>query len=723
MKTTLIAAAFASTLIMAVGNATSATAPRDTIAPIVTSFAVPAIVKSTTVPVTAFIATDNIGVAAYKITTTAATPLATATGWSQTRPASINVTTTGTTVLYAWAKDKADNVSLPRKATVIIDTTMPVVTGFAVPSAVKTPTVPVTTFTASDDVALAGYMITLTPVKPLPTAAGWSAARPSTFNVGSSGEKNLYAWVKDSAGNVSIPVTDKVTVDPTAPIISSFTVPLKTDTLAIPVTAFAATDNSGVTGYIITESAIAPTLTASGWSSDKPASYTVATAGVKTLYAWARDEAGNISLSKSASCTVDTTKATTPAFNIDQTISDGAQRTTLAFSGLALMTGNLEAQSFFPPGKVADYTGFQYLRDNDPDGMGHNTSFLTRIASNVIYILNDAQFFELQTLAVAQQSQIDEYGYRRFSLMKAFRRLIDNDIPSGSTGLNLNSVKKASRELYLIDGQISYDRALLYASLVNSLDATQKAYLAAMKGKGWKSWPDITNDQIDIKMKSLPKGASVAVMTYASDLFSWYAGSVEADTYFCPERQGTYYGGFYIKDAPAIGHEGYSINEQLTATAGAALSDSSKGYVTASQAALMSSLVDTQRNNLYTGTSNIVKVRRDIATLLRTLLTSTASIDSVKTQVLALSGTYGELDGENNYDYANVFNQVYETLTPDQKVKLAALRKSIMSGTYSDGTAFDFTVTTTPFLYSAVITDLTLLTPYIGNTDYLFFEP
>lgn len=84
--------------------------------------------------------------------------------------------------------------------------------------------------------------------------------------------------------------------------------------------------------------------------------------------------------------------------------------------------------------------------------------------------------------------------------------------------------------------------------------------------------------------------------TSASDLFSWYAGSVEADVYFCPERQGTYYGGFYIKDAPAIGHEGYSIDEQLTATAGAALSDSSKGYVTQAQAALMSSLVETQKN-------------------------------------------------------------------------------------------------------------------------------
>ena len=66
-------------------------------------------------------------------------------------------------------------------------------------------------------------------------------------------------------------------------------------------------------------------------------------------------------------------------------------------------------------------------------------------------------------------------------------------------------------------------------------------------------------------------------MTYASDMFSWYAGSLDADVYFCPERHGTYYGGFYIKDAPAVGHEGYSISEQLTATAGAALCDSLEG--------------------------------------------------------------------------------------------------------------------------------------------------
>lgn len=408
-------------------------------------------------------------------------------------------------------------------------------------------------------------------------------------------------------------------------------------------------------------------------------------------------------------------------FNMAQTVSDGAQRATLAFSGLAMMTGNLESQSFFPPGKVADYTGFQYLRDNDPDGMGHNTSFLTRVAYNIIHILSDAQFEKLANLAVNQQSQIEEYGYKRFPLMKAFRRLMEGDIPSGSTQLSLSAVKEASRALYLIDGQISFDRAVLYAGILNSLDAGQKAYLDAMKGKGWSSWPDITKAQIDDRMKGLPQGASVAVMTYSGDLFSWYAGSVEADAYFCPERQGTYFGSFYMKDAPAIGHEGYAIDTELTATAGAALCDSSKGYVTEEQAALFSGLVATQKDNLYaSSTANIVQVRTDIATLLRSLLTGTASAETVEARVLALSGTYGELDGENNWHYATVFARVYQSMSSAQKAGIAALRTSIMSGTYTDGTCYDFTVCTTPFLYSAVIADTGLLDPYLADTGYLF---
>jgi hypothetical protein len=491
--------------------------------------------------------------------------------------------------------------------------------------------------------------------------------------------------------------------------------------ISLSFTAPASNGGAAITGYTASCSAAAVTRSATGTAS--PITVGGLTNGVAyTCTVLASNALG----SGAASAAVQATPGAAPraAFTMAQTLSDGAQRTTLAFSGLAMMTGNLEAQSFFPPGKVADYTGFQYLRDNDPDNMGHNTSFLTRVANNVIFILNDSQMAKLKALATAQLTQIDLYGYKRFPLMKAFRRVLDGDIPSGSSGLNLNAIRKASRELYALDGQISFDRAVLYADLMRSMDSTQKAYLDAMKGKGWKSWPDITDEQVRAKMSGLPQGTAVAVMTYASDLFSWYAGSLEADVYFCPERHGTYFGSFYIKDAPAIGHEGYSIDEQLTATAGAALSDAAKGYVTQDQATAMSSLVTKQKDNLYASTtSNIVQTRTRIATLLRSLLTGTGSADAVRAEVLRLSAIYGELDGENNHAYATVFAQVFKTLTPDQKTRLAALRKSIMSGTYADGTQFDYSVGTTFYLYSGVIKDTSVLAPYNGDTDYLFFEP
>jgi chitodextrinase len=410
--------------------------------------------------------------------------------------------------------------------------------------------------------------------------------------------------------------------------------------------------------------------------------------------------------------------------NIDQTISDGAQSSTIAFDGFALITGTFEAQSFFPPGKVADYWGFQYLRDNTSNGNGHNTSFLTNCAFNVLYTLTDAQFAMLKTLATNQVDQINLYAYKRFPLMKAFRRQMDDDIPSGSSGLSLSAVKTASADLYALDGRISFDRAVVYATIFRTLNTTQAAHFAEMKTGGFDSWT-VTSEMdssVRERMRGVSQDVSVALMTYAGDLFSWYAGSLEADVYFCPERQGTYFGSFYVKDAPAIGHEGYKIDEQLTASAGQRFLEVLKSNHLDS---LVTTLVDEQRDNLYAGTVNIVDVRTDISTLLRSLITVPALTDQVKAEVLAQvlekSRIYGELDGEIVYSYAMAFAQVYQSMTTTQKDNMAALRKTIMSGTYN-GVPFDFSVCSTPFLYSAVIKDTSVLAPYISNTDYLFGE-
>ncbi len=375
---------------------------------------------------------------------------------------------------------------------------------------------------------------------------------------------------------------------------------------------------------------------------------------------------------------------------IEQTLSDEAQRNTIAFDGLAFLTGSLGADSFLPPGKVADFWGFQYLRDNDPSEMGHNTDFLTKAANNVLSVLTDSQIAELVTLAESQIDAINQYAYDRFVLMDGFRRLLEGDLPEGSTGLDIEAVKAYSAQLYALDAQISIERAEVMGGILHAMDATQREHLDAMVGHGMTSWPDV-DDQLDPQAYS--HDVHVAVMTYAGDMFSWYAGSVEADVYFCPERQGTYFGSFYLKDAPAMGNPDYTIDSNLTAESGAAF----LATLTAEQARLVTELVDIQRDAL----NEIVEVRELVATELRGYMTG----DTVDTDaVLVLMEQYGELDGEIIYQYANAFTAVGQSLTAEQEAALADLRAEL-GVSQPDGA----------YLYSEPIA-----MPTIVSSDFLF---
>ncbi len=383
------------------------------------------------------------------------------------------------------------------------------------------------------------------------------------------------------------------------------------------------------------------------------------------------------------------TTATGVAFDIEQTLSDQAQRTTIAFDGLAFVTGDLCSDSFLPPGKIADFFGFQYLRDNDIDQMGHNTDFLTRIANNVLYTLSDSQVDELIALGEGQVDQINEYAYLRFPMMKAFRRLSEGDLPGEGSGLDLASVMEYSAQLYMLDGLISLQRAQVLGGIVRSLDQSQRDYLDSLAATGMLSWPEV-GDQID--PQSMTHDVHVAVMTYASQFFSWYAGSVEADVYFCPERQGTYFGSFYVKGRPAMGNPGYTIDPNLTANSGNAF----LAELDPVQYDLVANLVDAQRDALY----EIVDRREDVAVLLRTLMIDEAVDEAA---VMALMERYGELDGEIVYRYATAFAAVGQTLTAAQMANLMIIRD------------LDDFPCSGAYLYSENIP-----MPEIRNTDFLF---
>ena len=250
-------------------------------------------------------------------------------------------------------------------------------------------------------------------------------------------------------------------------------------------------------------------------------------------------------------------------------------------------------------------------------------------------------------------------------------------------------MKRYSADIYALSCGLAYRRAQVLGGIVRSFDATQKAELKKLVFGDSRTWPE-TGDQVD--KQSMSHEAHVAVMTYASELFSWYTGSVDGDAYFCPEGHGTYFGSFYMKDMPAMGNPNYSISTTITGNSG----EQFLAVLSEPQRALITGLVESQRSDL----NAIVSTRRSIATLLRRFM-SVGTVD--REQVTTLARRYGELDGEVSYLYATAFASVYKTLTSEQKSALMKLRGTV-DGQYQGA-----------FVYSQRVA-----MPEIPNTDFLF---
>ncbi len=349
-------------------------------------------------------------------------------------------------------------------------------------------------------------------------------------------------------------------------------------------------------------------------------------------------------------------------YSIEQAVSSQAQLHTIAFSGLAFMTGNFGAATFIPPGKVCDFFGFQYMRDIDVAGKGHNPIFLNRVAGNVLFVLNSSQRALIEKSAREEAAHLRTLATMRFPLIKAFYRELTGDIPSGSKGLSRAEVIRYTGEIFAFDAAISYKRAQVFGQIASSLTGEQKSYLGRMKFGNFNTWPEV-----DVEKYKLPRGTeklvNVAYMTYASEFFSWYSGSVEADTYFCPERHGTYFGGFYMKDMPAMGKRDYDISMSVTGDSGRDFLNT----LTERQRKNITDIIELQRSVLR----EAITVRRAIAAELRKFL-STGKAD--RSKVVALGRRYGELDGEMSYYYTRAFAEVNRTLTGDQRRTLTKLR-------------------------------------------------
>jgi len=123
---------------------------------------------------------------------------------------------------------------------------------------------------------------------------------------------------RDATGHPMIGTLGSTSVDITAPVVTAFTVPATASNLTVPINTFAATDNVGVTNYCVTS-----TNSSSGctWLSSPNTFFTFGSYGIYTVYAWAKDAAGNISTSVSDSVDI-TEPVTTPGTLFTESFED-----------------------------------------------------------------------------------------------------------------------------------------------------------------------------------------------------------------------------------------------------------------------------------------------------------------------------------------------------------------------------------------------------------------
>lgn len=378
--------------------------------------------------------------------------------------------------------------------------------------------------------------------------------------------------------------------------------------------------------------------------------------------------------------------------SLTQAIANNTQLATYSFNGMCFITGSYCADSFLPPGKVADYFGFQAARDDAPDGHGHSNLFLDNISNNLLPILSSDQLAKLSALATdaTQLNLTTQYAMQRFPLMVAFRRNLDGNIPNGSAGLSLTAVQNHSAYIYEIDANLTIARAKMYADVINSFNSSQKVVITNMQTGGFYSWPNASQ----FLVKDVKGDSQVLLTSYIGDIFTWFQGNLENYTYFCPERQGDYFGAFYVKDAPALINHSYMIPMNRT-------SDGGQGFINLLDESQKKIIMDVGVNQ-YQPLMDLVSHRRAISTELVKLLNG-GTIN--ETLIRTLDREYGMLDGQISYYYASAFGQVGKTLNDTQKAQMMKIR-DLDNYPCSEGYGFVYANNGT---YPSVI-----------NTDFLF---
>ena len=239
--------------------------------------------------------------------------------------------------------------------------------------------------------------------------------------------------------------------DVVAPSVTAFTATSPTASLNIPITSFNASDNVGVTAYLITQTNTQPSASDSGWGS-VPSSYTVSSTGDYTLYPWAKDAADNVSSAYGSPAAVTvcypsvtvTSNADSGAGTLRQAISDTCAGGTIDFDS-SLSGGTIHLATPLTLSKNITIDGSALTTqitisgDSDNNGTGDVR----------VFFVNSGVTATLNSLAITKGNDLFGGGIRnQGTLTIANSTIFNNSATSGagilSTGISTLTITNST---------------------------------------------------------------------------------------------------------------------------------------------------------------------------------------------------------------------------------------------------------------------------------------
>lgn len=323
-------------------------------------------------------------------------------GWQDcgTTGVSVPLNNTGNLTFYLWAKDIGGNISSTATTTSLnVDYTPPLASNYTITlsditSSSATHTNNQTIGFSFENCSSENVSIYLAETPSTPSEADFTTeciagtgSVSGTFSLGSvtNGNRTLYVWVKDIAGNISVSyLTANIILDTINPDLpGSFTL-LDSDTDAINTTN-STTMNFAVDAcpsgdfiFIKEDQTSAPTESDAAWQpcvlSGSASNVVTSGNGLKTAYLWKKDAAGNIAGSLNYQTTWDGDPPGSPTILAPASYTTYTQSSAISVSGTAeinatiKITGGLSLTNISVDGS-GNYSGSVDLNANSYNGL------------------------------------------------------------------------------------------------------------------------------------------------------------------------------------------------------------------------------------------------------------------------------------------------------------------------------------------------------------------